>query len=46
MRDQTNYASGSVCLDVQNKFHASELRDAEIILVILARMHAYLKADV
>ena len=46
MRDRTNYASGSVSWDVENMFDENMLQDTEIISVILARMHAYLKVEV
>ena len=46
MRDRTNYASGSVSWDVENMFDENMLQDTEIISVILARMHAYLNAEV
>ena len=46
MRDRTNYMSGSVPWDLENKFGESKLQDAQIISVILATTHAYLNAEV
>ena len=46
MRDRTNYMSGSVPWDVENKFGESKLQDREIISVILATADAYLNAEV
>ena len=44
MRDRTNYMSGSVPWDLENKFGESKLQDREIISVILATADAYLNA--
>ena len=46
MRDRTNYMSGSVPWDLENKFGESKLQDREIISVILATADAYLNAEV
>ena len=46
MRDRTNYMSGSVPWDLENKFGESKLQDREIISVILATADAYLNAEI
>ena len=46
MRDRTNYTSSSVFWDVENMLHEIIMQQAEIIRVVHARMHVYLKAEV